>query len=249
MVTAELRQPDGSPLETNLSSTATCQLPRRSVGSVASTSASSLPTSPSSISPVISPSISTAAGVSVPAISRNSSQSPLEPISVSTSRTRSSSDALFPSLSAATSNASQTEQVVARVNRPRSGTVINPSTRFGLLRSGSAGNASSRALSSGQASSSSSSAQALPTSTSAPVGGLVATAAAGTVDRRRSSGEGSDPSTSTTFMRNLVGVTVASANVLRDENEQTGIFFALHDVSVRLEGVYCLKLTMTDLRL
>lgn len=71
----------------------------------------------------------------------------------------------------------------------------------------------------------------------------------GTSTKGRSSVQSSEPKASATFMRNLVGLTVASANVLKDEHEQTGIFFALHDVSVRLEGIYRLKLALTDLRL
>ncbi|PWN27698.1 hypothetical protein BDZ90DRAFT_214101, partial [Jaminaea rosea] len=50
-----------------------------------------------------------------------------------------------------------------------------------------------------------------------------------------------------TYTRNFVGACVASANILKDESEQLGIFFVLQDLSVRTEGVYRIKLTLANL--
>lgn len=50
-----------------------------------------------------------------------------------------------------------------------------------------------------------------------------------------------------TFTRNFVGATVSSVNVLRDEMDQTGIFFVLLDLNVRAEGMYRIELTLTNL--
>lgn len=53
--------------------------------------------------------------------------------------------------------------------------------------------------------------------------------------------------TTETYTRNFVGASVASANVLKDESDQLGIFFILQDLSVRTEGLYRIKLMFTDL--
>ncbi|PWN42017.1 hypothetical protein IE81DRAFT_144873 [Ceraceosorus guamensis] len=71
-----------------------------------------------------------------------------------------------------------------------------------------------------------------------------------------SSGSGMPPSilpaglqtlTTESYTRNLVGASVASANVLKDERDHTCIFFVLQDLSVRTEGSYRLKLLFADL--
>lgn len=50
-----------------------------------------------------------------------------------------------------------------------------------------------------------------------------------------------------TYTRNFVGASVASANILKDERDQLGIFFVLQDLSVRTEGVYRIKLMLANL--
>ncbi|KAJ1919903.1 hypothetical protein H4219_001683 [Mycoemilia scoparia] len=47
--------------------------------------------------------------------------------------------------------------------------------------------------------------------------------------------------------RNLVGVTVSSAYHLRDENNELGIFFIFHELSVRTEGRFRLKFMLFEL--
>lgn len=53
--------------------------------------------------------------------------------------------------------------------------------------------------------------------------------------------------TTETYTRNFVGASVASANLLKDESEEVGIFFVLQDLSVRTEGVYRIKLMFANL--
>ncbi|PWN21599.1 hypothetical protein BCV69DRAFT_298602 [Microstroma glucosiphilum] len=53
--------------------------------------------------------------------------------------------------------------------------------------------------------------------------------------------------TTETYTRNFVGASVASANILKDEHDQLGIFFVLQDLSVRTEGTYRIKLMFADL--
>lgn len=53
--------------------------------------------------------------------------------------------------------------------------------------------------------------------------------------------------TTETYTRNFVGASVASANILKDENDHMGIFFVLQDLSVRTEGVYRIKLMFVNL--
>lgn len=53
--------------------------------------------------------------------------------------------------------------------------------------------------------------------------------------------------TTETYTRNFVGASVASANILKDENDHLGIFFVLQDLSVRTEGVYRIKLMFVNL--
>lgn len=49
------------------------------------------------------------------------------------------------------------------------------------------------------------------------------------------------------YTRNLVGAAVASASVLKDEQERWCIFFVFQDISVRTEGVYRIKLMFVNL--
>lgn len=53
--------------------------------------------------------------------------------------------------------------------------------------------------------------------------------------------------TTETYTRNFVGASVASANILKDENDHLGVFFVLQDLSVRTEGVYRIKLMFVNL--
>lgn len=53
--------------------------------------------------------------------------------------------------------------------------------------------------------------------------------------------------TTETYTRNFVGASVASANILKDEHDNLGIFFVLQDLSVRTEGVYRIKLMFANL--
>ncbi|PWN50313.1 hypothetical protein IE53DRAFT_369016 [Violaceomyces palustris] len=55
------------------------------------------------------------------------------------------------------------------------------------------------------------------------------------------------PNPSERVTRNLVGCAVASASVLRDVEDNWGIFFVLQDISVRTEGVYRIRLTFVNL--
>ncbi|KAJ1674709.1 hypothetical protein EV182_002727 [Spiromyces aspiralis] len=47
--------------------------------------------------------------------------------------------------------------------------------------------------------------------------------------------------------RNLVGVTVSSAYLLRDEHDELGVFFIFHELSVRTEGRFRLRFTLVEL--
>lgn len=49
------------------------------------------------------------------------------------------------------------------------------------------------------------------------------------------------------YTRNLVGAAVASASVLKDEQDKWCIFFVFQDISVRTEGVYRIKLMFVNL--
>lgn len=49
------------------------------------------------------------------------------------------------------------------------------------------------------------------------------------------------------YTRNLVGAAVASASVLKDEDDKWCIFFVFQDISVRTEGVYRIKLMFVNL--
>lgn len=49
------------------------------------------------------------------------------------------------------------------------------------------------------------------------------------------------------YTRNLVGAAVASASVLKDEQDKWCTFFVFQDISVRTEGVYRIKLTFVNL--
>ncbi|PWZ03142.1 hypothetical protein BCV70DRAFT_147926, partial [Testicularia cyperi] len=51
------------------------------------------------------------------------------------------------------------------------------------------------------------------------------------------------------YTRNLVGAAVASASVLKDEQDKWCIFFVFQDISVRTEGVYRIKLMFVNLEL
>jgi hypothetical protein len=76
-------------------------------------------------------------------------------------------------------------------------------------------------------------------------------------DGRGDAGEHFDPAgvasgslttiTTESYTRNLVGAAVASANVLKDEQDVFRIFFVLQDLSVRTEGSYRIKLVFADL--
>lgn len=49
------------------------------------------------------------------------------------------------------------------------------------------------------------------------------------------------------YTRNLVGAAVASASVLKDEQDKWCTFFVFQDISVRTEGVYRIKLMFVNL--
>ncbi|SNX82530.1 uncharacterized protein MEPE_01236 [Melanopsichium pennsylvanicum] len=55
------------------------------------------------------------------------------------------------------------------------------------------------------------------------------------------------PGQAESYTRNLVGAAVASASVLKDEQDKWCIFFVFQDISVRTEGVYRIKLMFVNL--
>lgn len=69
-----------------------------------------------------------------------------------------------------------------------------------------------------------------------------------TKPQRSSSGSDSDGSLGEIPTRNLIGNLVTNAFKLFDEHNEKGIWFVLHDLSVRIEGEFKLKFTFVNLK-
>lgn len=66
--------------------------------------------------------------------------------------------------------------------------------------------------------------------------------------QRNSSGSDSDGSLGDIPTRNLIGNLVTNAFKLFDDNNEKGIWFILHDLSIRIEGEFKLKFSFVDLK-